>query len=155
MPMALVAVLACSGPIWAYSFLQMGRQLPQMAAVNRLSTDLRALYEHFPGAEMALSSAPADTEFLRVQKGFAGQVTRFDFVNYGDQLLAGVPGSVLHPFFEACRIPHWIMPRGGARMSAVAYDVIPMFDAGTQQRFATNYRLAQQNDGFEVWSCER
>lgn len=155
MPVALIAVLACSGPIWAYSFLQIGRQLPHMAAVSRQSADLRVLYERFPGAEMALSSASANTEFLRVQKGFAGQVTRFDFVNYGDQLLAGVPGSVLHPFFERCRIPHWIMPRGGERMFGVAYDVIPMFDAGTKQRFATNYRLAAQNDAFEVWSCRR
>ncbi|MDX2264868.1 MAG: hypothetical protein NW215_07840 [Hyphomicrobiales bacterium] len=154
---AVVAV-ACAAPIWAYSFYQVAQQIPRYGPEADTSSELRALFERHPRAEMGhgltfKSSRPTE-EYYRVHKAFLGQPVRFDYVNYSDQRLAGVPASVVHPLLEGCSVPDWIFAKTAAKFDKAGYFGVTLFDDKTRTLFNENYRLSYETTYFEVWSCK-
>ena len=158
LPLTLVVVLICSSPIWAYSWFQMAKQLPNYRTELEESAELREFFQEFPNSEMGHTSseksATPPEEFYRVQKAFLGQVTHFDYANYGDQRQAGLPSAVVYPLFDNCAVPSWILSREGSPFSGDFHDV-PLFDEVVRDRFRTNYRLLKQGKYFEVWACNK
>ena len=119
--------------------------------------ELRSLFAAFPKSEMGHNSGVdgEQDEFYRVERAFIGQVTRFDYVNYADQHLAGLDSSVLYPLFEQCSVPSWILSRQGGRFLGGVYGGRPLLDEGALERFHANYELAQQFEFYEVWRCRK
>jgi hypothetical protein len=147
-----LAALVAAAPLWAYSVFQMGKQLSP--AESAKSQELRALFRRYPDAQMGVAQGgePSRDEFLRVQKALLGQTTRFDYVNYADQRLAGVPVSVVYPFVEGCRVPAWVFPRSAPRFTGRGYGE-PLFDDTVRALFLRNYRSAERGTYYEVWRC--
>jgi hypothetical protein len=152
--LVLCAVLIGAAPIWAYSWFQMAKQIPAYRVELAKEAELRALFAAFPRSEMGHNSGieGEQDEFYRVERAFLGQVTRFDYVNYADQHLAGLASSVLYPLFEKCNVPSWILSRQGGRFLGSGYGH-PLLDEGALDRFHANYELAQQYQFYEVWRC--
>jgi hypothetical protein len=148
------AVLICAAPIWAYSWFQMAKQVPVFRTELAKKAELRALFAAFPGSEMGHNSGldAEKDEFYRVERAFLGQVTRFDYVNYADQRLAGVPGAVLIPLFEHCSVPSWILSRQGGRFLGSLFG-LPLLDEAALARFRASYELANQYKFYEIWRC--
>jgi hypothetical protein len=147
-----LAALVAAAPLWAYSGFQMAKQLdPAEAAKAR---ELAALFRRYPDAQMGVAQGgePSRDEFLRVEKALLGQTTRFDYVNYADQRLAGVPVSVVYPFVEGCNVPAWVFARAAPRFTGDGYGR-PLFDERVRSRFLQNYRLVERDAYYEVWRC--
>jgi hypothetical protein len=152
--LVLCAVLICAAPIWAYSWFQMAKQIPAFRTELAKETELRTLFAAFPRSEMGHNfglEAEKD-EFYRVERAFLGQVTRFDYVNYADQRLAGLTGTVLIPLFDHCSVPSWILSRQGGRFLGTEYG-LPLLDEDALARFRANYELANQYKFYEIWRC--
>jgi len=152
--LVLCAVLICAAPIWAYSWFQMAKQVPVFRTELAKKAELRALFAAFPGSEMGHNSGldAEKDEFYRVERAFLGQVTRFDYVNYADQRLAGLTGTVLIPLFDHCSVPSWILSRQGGRFLGTEYG-LPLLDEDALARFRANYELANQYKFYEIWRC--
>jgi hypothetical protein len=150
----VLAVVLCAAPIWSYSWFQMAKQIPAASTEAAKSSELRSLFATFPSAEMGHNSgiSAENDEFFRVERTFLGQVTRFDYVNFADQRAAGLPGSVLYPLLDRCRVPTWILARQGGRFLGSGYGV-SLLDDGALDRFRANYELAGQYRFYEVWRC--
>lgn len=149
-------VLICALPLWAYSWLQMARQLEDHHTELEKSAELREFFRVYPNSQMGHSSA-ADSdqqagEFYRVEKAFLGQVSVFDVVNYADQRRAGIPATVMYPLLENCDVPNWILLRQAKPFSGEEYDV-PLFDQGVVERFRTHYKRVTEGKYYEVWTC--
>jgi hypothetical protein len=155
--LTLGVVLTCASPIWAYSWLQMARQLPNYRTEQEKSAELRELFRGFPKSEMAHNSSEKfaqSDEYYRVQKAYLGQVTHFDFVNYADQRLAGLPVALVYPLFDNCSVPSWILSHEGSPFSGDIYGV-PLFDEVVRDRFRTNYELVKRGQYYDVWACRK
>jgi hypothetical protein len=151
----LIATLISASPVWAYSWYQMGRQIPDSVERRERAVELRNHFINFPRAEMGHGQGKAATEdgFHRVQKAFLGQIARFDYVNYADQRGAGLPASILYPLLDNCNVPSWIFARSGERFTGYGFGV-PLFDEGIHQRLTSNYELAVAGKHYEVWTCK-
>ena len=154
--LVLCAAMVCVAPLWAYSWFQIAKQLPTIDTENAKISELREVFATFPDAEMGHNSGfdSSKDEFYRVERAFLGQVTRFDYVNYGDQHYAGLGASVLYPLFERCSVPNWILPRQGGRFLGTDLGGQLLLDDGALDRFHTNYKLAKQYNFYEVWRCK-
>lgn len=159
--LVLWVVLICSAPIWAFSWYQIAKQIPNIGADQEKVKELRSVFLTFPGSEMGVNYGETvaeqfqitQDENLRVEKAFLGQITKFDYVNYGDQRFAGISGSVLYPLLENCRIPTWVLSRRGGSFRGRAYG-LPILDNGGLERFHANYKLIKQYQFYEVWRCK-
>jgi hypothetical protein len=160
--LVLLTALVFSAPIWAFSWYQMAKQIPNIGSEHAKEKELHSIFMTFPGSEMGNNSGatPAKQyqvildENLRVEKAFLGQITKFDYVNYGDQRFAGLSGSVLYPLLENCRIPTWVLPRQGKAFRGSMYGV-PILDKGGLERFHANYELIKQYQFYNVWRCKK
>jgi hypothetical protein len=160
--LVLGTVLLFSAPIWAFSWYQMAKQIPNIGVVQAKAKELRSIFKTFPDSEMGDNAGKTRAEQyqvtldenLRVEKAFLGQITKFDYVNYGDQRFAGLSGSVLYPLLENCRIPAWVLPREGASFGGRVYG-LPILDKGGLERFHANYELIKQYQFYEVWHCKK
>ncbi len=153
----LAAAFIGALPSWSYSWYQMSKQLIDRRIELDKTAELRGLFARFPAAEMGHGDGPGDSsdEYYRVQKAFLGQVTHFDYVNYADQRLAGVPVSVIYPLFDHCSVPSWIFARSGGMFDeSLLYYGQPLFDAGLRKRFRANYEPAYQGKYYDVWICK-
>jgi hypothetical protein len=152
---ALITALFSASPVWAYSWYQMGKQLPDSAERRERAAELREHFTSYPGAEMGHGQGKAATEdgFHRVQKAFLGQIARFDYVNYADQRAAGLPPSILYPLLDDCNVPSWIFARSGERFTGDGFGV-PLFDEGIHERLSSYYQLAVTGKHYEVWTCK-
>ncbi|MEZ0000132.1 hypothetical protein [Sinorhizobium fredii] len=151
----LIGAFVAALPIWAYSWFQMGKQIPNWESRLERAAELRGLFAKYTEAEMghADGKEAAEDGFLRVEKAFLGQVARFDYVNYADQRAAGLPVAVLYPLFDNCSVPSWILARSGAKFTGNGYGK-PLFDAGIHLRLISNYRLTAVGKYYEVWTCK-
>ncbi|CAN5248076.1 hypothetical protein BH10PSE10_BH10PSE10_00030 [soil metagenome] len=147
----LVTVVICASPIWAYSWYQIGKQIPAFATEQAKKAELRALFLQNPDAQMG-HGLDENSEFLRVEKAFLRQPIIFDYVNFGDQRAAGLGAEVIYPLLEGCRVPAWVFSREGGHFVGSAYGV-KMFDEGVRERFSSNYRLVNIANYYEVWKC--
>jgi hypothetical protein len=160
--LVLWAVLIFSAPIWAFSWYQMAKQIPNIGTDQAKAKELRSIFRTFPGSEMGDNSGETRAEEyqiildenLRVEKAFLHQITRFDYVNYADQRFAGLSGSVLYPLLQNCRIPTWVLPRQGGRFRGGMYG-LPILDKGGLERFHANYELIKKYQFYEVWRCKK
>jgi hypothetical protein len=160
--LVLWTVLIFSAPLWAFSWYQMAKQIPNIGVEQAKAKELRSIFETFPGSEMGDNSGETRAEQyhimldenLRVEKAFLGQITRFDYVNYADQRFAGLSGSVLYPLLENCRIPTWVLSREGDRFRGSRYG-LPILDNGGLKRFHENYELFRKYQFYEVWRCKK
>lgn len=154
--LAMIATLICAAPIWAYSWYQIAKQIPHYGQEHSKAAELRGLFETNPNFEMGYNSGPhpQPDEFYRVQKAFLGQTIRFDYVNFNDQRAAGLPSSVIHPLFEGCNIPGWILSRRGDRFLGGLYGK-QLLDNEGSERFYSSYELVEQHKFYEVWRCRR
>ena len=153
--MVLLAVLVFAAPCWAFEWWQLARHASASGVERAQAAELRSLFLAYPGSEVGHNSGPAQDEYLRAEKAFLGQTTRFDYVNVIDQMAAGQPASALHPLFERCNVPSWILSRQGGRLLGADWSGRPLFDAGSRARFYTNYELAGRYRFYEVWRCRR
>jgi hypothetical protein len=151
---ATFVIIVCAAPLWAYSWYQMTKQIPTYRTALAKATELRKLFESMPLAEIGHNSGKeaAEDEFYRVERAFVGQVTRFDYVNFADQRAAGLPASIIHPLFERCSVPSWILSRQGDSFLGTVYGET-LLDQQTLDRFHTTYELIRKYEFYEVWRC--
>lgn len=150
-----IVLLVFSLPIWAYSFYQIGKQLPQCAEQDALKSELRDLFLRFPEAEYGPRGSTDPSGFYRVEKAFAGQTTKFDYVNYADQRLAGVPGDVADRLFDHCSIGTWLFSaKGDEKFSTNVYGP-DLFTDQNRREFNAAYEPVYKSGNFEAWSCAK
>jgi hypothetical protein len=159
--LVLATVLIFSAPMWAFSWYQMAKQIPNIGVEQAKAKELRSIFKTFPGSEMGDNFGRTTAEKyqvildenLRVEKAFLGQITKFDYVNYSDLRFAGLSGSILYPLLENCRIPTWVLSRQGESFRGRVFG-LPILDNGGLKRFHENYELFRKYQFYEVWRCK-
>ncbi|KHK92873.1 glycosyltransferase 87 family protein [Novosphingobium malaysiense] len=150
----LVSVLACAAPIWAYSWYQMAKPFTRLAEDRAKKAELLTLFQAYPEAEVGPSSGIQAEEdiYARVHRAFLGHTIKFDYVNYADQRLAGVPSETMLPLLSDCRVPYWIFSRSGDKFAS-QIDGKPIFRHHEVERFHANYVLSKKLKYYELWKC--
>ena len=118
--------------------------------------ELRELFSAFPHAEMGHGDGPRDSadEYYRAQRAFLGQSTRFDYVNFADQRMAGAGLAPMHSLPTGCKVPAWIFGRSGGHFTGKAYGIVELFDDEVRNLFGSDYRLTRIGNFYEVWTCQ-
>lgn len=149
-------VLICASPIWLYSLYEMSVQLLEGKREFAKRAELRKRFSAFPHAEMGRGDGPRDSadEYYRAQRAFLGQSTRFDYVNYADQRMAGAGLAPMHSLLTGCKVPAWIFARSCGHFTGKAYGVVELFDDEVRNLFGSDYQLTRIGNFYEVWTCQ-
>jgi hypothetical protein len=150
-------VVACEMFIGALVILQSAYWIPLVArSSNDLIAEARALTTERRAAVAFGYTGDYRSSFVRATLAFEGGPVAFDPAALMDRQMAGVPvPQDMVDHFRQCRIPYWILPKGGTPFALPnAYDpsrnVFPVQLTGV---FQQTYRIIDSGLHFDVWGC--
>ncbi len=125
-------------------------ELAKIAAVENILKD-------YPDAQFGVSDSEARSRdsFYRALGVFQGGKLQLDNAAWIDLAFAGIPQSVAARAIDNCTVPTWVLPLGEPFAMRSTYGTgQPLFSDEFREEFHSNYRLAQQDDFYQVWTCK-
>lgn len=150
-------VLVCAAvfalPCAAFGAWKLLDQAEDPAAAASALREARTLAVSHPEAEFTYPDGPAERLFLRAERAYSGASARFDYVNYIDQRVAGLPSSRIRPLFSRCAVPSWISIAGRAPWSGRDWRGQLLVEPPEADLFARTYVRAFAGRAFDLWTC--
>jgi hypothetical protein len=157
LPLLYFAVVASFGAGTAFLTFQLARGT--FNAIDRGSerqADLAELQGRYPGAEMGVSDmAHYGETFLYPDLVFRGGRPSLVSATWMDLAYAGVNEGYVMAVLDECRVPAWLLPHGAPFSLTSYYTSKPLYSSAFRARFFAGYRLAEQGQHYDVWTCRR